>query len=854
VSGTETTAVFGERTPILVAGSLAARQWELHLGAEPIAAGRRAWVTPEVVAYSSWTERLWQSGPEPLGLPLSSSQSLALWRRIVVESDEGAELVGERGAAQWAADAWALLCHWNVDHERERAGEEQRDYRAFLCWCRRYAATLAERDWVDRAVIAKRLPEAAWRAPARAIVADLDEPTPRQLALLERLDRSGCRVERSGAGPSSATRLRVGLADARDELRTAVLWARMRLARAPNTRIALVVPEPGERRAEVERALREPLARAAADVPVWYAGLGLGESPRLGAALDALALGSATATFETLSRWLRSPFFGRDERERAACAALERELRRDVRAQLPFAIAYRATALAALLERAAPHAAESLSAALRETNGIERATPTRWAGAWQRALTRLDWHGATDPDDSQRWLSALDELGHLTPIVGEIGHGAALAELARALERPTPAPLPVRGIHVLARVEDVGPGYDAAWLTGFTDQAWPAPARCNPLLPRALQRRHGMPWSTPQEARARSARVLERLGGRVATLVASWPARVFDYETEPSPALRDWSDLGPTDLAFDKVSAAAPRARQTVVDRAPPLAGPELLGGAGVLNRQARCPLRAFCEYRLGARPLERPRSGLSSRHRGSATHRALEWLIAAGVEQAGLDGRRAELRAIAERALGDVFRDSRPALRELFRVEAERLEAALARFLALEQRRAPYRVTAVERRERIEVAGLTLSVRVDRLDRLADGAFAIVDYKTGDRVTSADWFRERPRDVQVPLYAAHAAGPVAAAVIARVSASEVGYRGFWTDDAFPGKPSKLPERDWPAQLARWRAQIEQLVREHSAGDTRVFVADRDEASGPYAPLTRIDEQLALARGAAVRW
>ena len=39
------------------------------------------------------------------------------------------------------------------------------------------------------------------------------------------------------------------------------------------------------------------------------------------------------------------------------------------------------------------------------------------------------------------------------------------------------------------------------------------------LLPRALQRKHEMPWSTPQDARARSARALDRLSRRVTTLV-----------------------------------------------------------------------------------------------------------------------------------------------------------------------------------------------------------------------------------------------------------------------------------------------------------------------------------------------
>src|SRR5262249_49514564 len=152
-------------------------------------------------------------------------------------------------------------------------------------------------------------------------------------------------------------------------------------------------------------------------------------------------------------------------------------------------------------------------------------------------------------------------------------------------------------------------------------QAWPEPARLNPLLPRALQRRLEIPWSSPSDVRARATRMLDRVRRRVTTLVASWPARVYDYETEPSPALRDWPDLDFTEPR----RARADRARETLVDRAPPLGDAELRGGTGVLNKQARCPLRAFCEYRLHARPLERPSAGVTGLQRGVATHRALE-------------------------------------------------------------------------------------------------------------------------------------------------------------------------------------------------------------------------------------
>ena len=138
-------------------------------------------------------------------------------------------------------------------------------------------------------------------------------------------------------------------------------------------------------------------------------------------------------------------------------------------------------------------------------------------------------------------------------------------------------------------------------------------------------------------------------------------------------------------------------------------------------------------------------------------------------------------------------------------------------------------------------------------MDELGDGGLAILDYKTGDPGATKDWFRDRPRAIQVPLYASHAAQHVSAAAIAAVIADPE-YRGYWPDGAFPNRPARLSAYDWPAQLARWRTQIETLVREHAAGDTRVFLADREEAEGAYAPLTRIDEQLALARGSLEPW
>jgi ATP-dependent helicase/nuclease subunit B len=508
-----------------------------------------------------------------------------------------------------------------------------------------------------------------------------------------------------------------------------------------------------------------------------------------------------------------------------------------------------------LLEARAPVAAHALAAALDGSGSVRRATPGRWAHLWSRSLADLGWRAPTARTTLLGWQNTLDELARLTPICGEISRDGALAELARLLERTTPVALPLCGVHVLRRIADVGPGYDAVWVTGFTDSTWPEPPHGNPLLPVALQREHGMPYSSPRDAEERSRRLLDRLVRRSRDLVVSWPARVYDYETEPSPAIRSWPTLSTDELSA--MATARPlrtAARETVVDVAPPFAGARVPGGTGALGRQARCPVRAFCQDRLGARQLEPLGFGVSARLRGIATHRAAERLLDESATHESLATKEGSVASSVDAALARLFGRTRNYLAPLYELEADQLQRMLAALLRAELRRAPFRVRTVEQESVVTLGPLTLQVRIDRVDELADGTIAIIDYKTGERATSSGWFGDRLRDAQVPLYATQAGASVSAAVVTRLALPETSYSGFWPEQVFPGRQTRAAELPLEAQLQLWRRQLELLANEFAAGDTRIFIDAPDDAAGSYAPLTRVFEQLALASGAAARW
>jgi RecB family exonuclease len=247
-------------------------------------------------------------------------------------------------------------------------------------------------------------------------------------------------------------------------------------------------------------------------------------------------------------------------------------------------------------------------------------------------------------------------------------------------------------------------------------------------------------------------------------------------------------------------------------------------------------------------------RFGLSARLRGIATHRAAELLLGDLPPQSELAEREGTVGACAEQALARSFGRARAPLAELFSLEAEQLERVLVALLRAEAARAPFRVLAVEQRSEGALGRWTLRARVDRIDELADGSLAIVDYKTSERATSSDWFSPRLRDAQVPLYACHATGRVGAAVVARLTPSATTYSGFWCGDVFPGRPNRFARAQADEQVGVWRTQLLELATELAGGDTRIFQANYEDAAKAYAPLTRVFEQLALARGAAARW
>jgi ATP-dependent helicase/nuclease subunit B len=268
---------------------------------------------------------------------------------------------------------------------------------------------------------------------------------------------------------------------------------------------------------------------------------------------------------------------------------------------------------------------------------------------------------------------------------------------------------------------------DLVILAGLNEGTWPALAAPDPWLPPKVRRELGMPGLEFRVGLA--AHDFASALGAPEVLVT----RARRDSRSPSVASRFW-------LRLDAISAGLPRdirlqrltralddpGTPRPVDRpapAPPVAQrPDRISVTAV-DRLNADPYAFYAQSILKLRREDPVDADHTAAWKGSAVHKVLEeWL-----DQDECDPDK--LRSRAEQLLGDEA--IHPMLRALW---APRLLEAIDWIAGLERdnRTKGRRPAKAEVSGEAQIAGITVHGRADRIDRLADDALAIIDYKTG--------------------------------------------------------------------------------------------------------------------------
>ncbi|MGH9472841.1 MAG: PD-(D/E)XK nuclease family protein, partial [Terriglobales bacterium] len=641
-------------------------------------------------------------------------------------------------------------------------------------------------------------------------------------------------------------------------------WARQALEAGETGRIGIVVPELAGRLAAIQRIFADVLQPAAilpgqAAPPAFNISLAppLAAHPLARSALAILRLAFAPLSFAAASTLLRSPFWGA-ESEWTARAALEADLRRFAGPEI---------ALDALLAAAGRSGrTTALAAALRRARAVAESQPRRqgtaaWAEAFAALLETAGWPGERPLDSAEFQTAAacrdlIAAFARLEAVAAPFAAASALEELEQlAAARLFQPESPETPVQILGLLESAGLEFARLWVMGVDADSWPLPPRPPAFLPLAAAIEGGVPRATARSQHELARREQERLLAAARNAVLSYPQGQEDVVLSPSPLLAGLpparsGELDGADASYaSRLLAIAGSALETFFDEVGPPAEParEYHGGAKLLADQAACPFRAFAHWRLDAASLgTQPQAGLDYVDRGTVVHLCLARY--AGLRRQGLA---ASLEEVVRGAIEEAARKN-PALRrpELADGEHRRLLRLLEEWVAtMEPCLAPYAVHAVEADMAVELAGLRLRVRMDRVDRASDGGEIVLDFKTGDLPRQA-WDGPRPDEPQVPLYAAFAAESAIAAAFAQVKPGQMCFSGMADRDGLlPGVRSV--GAPWPNQLQTWRAALEGLAREFLAGRARVAPKYGEETCRfcDARPLCRIADFAPAALG-----
>jgi ATP-dependent helicase/nuclease subunit B len=812
--------------------------------------GLEVWRTPDVIAWSDLIRRMFEDerrAGRTSGRWLPDGAARLVWERAALRDPATSSLVSP-GRLGWVAhQSWRRMHAWEIP-QAALGVEDRPESIAFARWAREFADWLRENDWVDESLATASLGASA---PARRLeLAGFDELTPAQRSLLDRLGQSGCEVLQRPPDRRRGSVCWIECQDSDSELDTAARWAAARLARDPQSKIAIVVPDLAARRDEarrcVERVLVPEATLALGPAPEsrgfeLAAARGLSAQPVVAAALEYIDAFRGVVDLAAASRLLLNPFLAVSG-EADARASLDAHIRRHEGPEL---------GLATLARLAGEKDCPGFEHALR--SGLElagqwprRALPSRWSQLWFQLLATADWPGEDlDGDEYQareRCDRLIAEFGANDDCIGTM-HAAEAAALLRDLaDGVLFEPQELRaGLTVIDAATCGGMSFDALWVCGLDTTRWPAPAFPDPFLPREWQKSRQMPGATAEIAALESKRIFERLGRSADEVIMSVPR--FDAEAPllPSALLADVPRGDPPDCwTADPAAVAIFAARPTLEERldgAMPAVEPgeSQRGGAKLLEVQSACPFRAQAEFRLGARPLEDPELGVAASERGELVHGALArlWLDLRShraLQALSRDELRAKIQGAVEAEAAAALRAARGFMRQLLEIEIEWLLVRVAELLEIDAARPPFEVESVEKELSIVIGGLTLALRVDRIDRLEDGSLAVIDYKTGADAEAESWFGERPRLPQLPLYVeAVGAERVSAVAFGRVRTGDTAYSGVARDAAaFPGLAAHgsrgwpLEHSTWDELLDAWRRRLAGLAREHSSGDARL--------------------------------
>jgi hypothetical protein len=228
--------------------------------------------------------------------------------------------------------------------------------------------------------------------------------------------------------------------------------------------------------------------------------------------------------------------------------------------------------------------------------------------------------------------------------------------------------------------------------------------------------------------------------------------------------------------------------------------------------------------HRLGATPVFEPIRGINYREKGVIVHQLMNafWRglkTSSALQKFSSEEKLEYVKQIVHAEIKkDYFATSIET--ELFKIEIDRVIELIQAWTDFELTLRPFRVISQEEKVSVNIFGVPVKIKPDRIDQLESGDIRIVDYKTG-ACSRSDWVGPRLSAPQLPMYAIfHPLFSATSIAFAHVNT----VKPRWIE--VPA--SDPPAEDWDKWISRWEQDIKILAEEILGGIAVPKIDERD--------------------------
>ncbi|VEG90717.1 PD-(D/E)XK nuclease family protein [Legionella spiritensis] len=745
-------------------------------------------------------------------LLLTTQQTRFLWQQII---GEHLNTPAHPGLLHEIQDSWSRCLLWEIDSRHPSFSLTDQTRRFQVLWQQTEKRLNSLHAITTDQLLPYLLAQQDWTFPETMIWACFDDFTPQQHALQQATKERGARHFLMDLQQPVSRPFLYAAKDERDEYQQLIHWLYYHLEQKKQ-RIGVIIPELHQQAHHIHRMLSEHFSPESFNLSL---GQSLKDYPLVAHALCWLALDTKTITQHQAGLLLRSPFLGHSRTEMLARAHFLQNNRTMQERNIDVSL------LARELQKTAPELSTLLTSLYHYP---ESASPQSWTHHFYKRLAELGFAGEYPLNSAsyqcyQRFLLLFDEFKQLSLLTDTMTFEQALSALndmaQHAIFQPRKSPAPIQ---IMGLLESAGSQFDCLWVSGLTDDCLPQNTRLSAFIPITLQQELEMPHASPARELRLAQKTLNRLQYAGSECVFSYPCLTKDKPNLPSPLLVDIPEWEARHVAdYSTHSTCLVRYNEEYQLPVQDYESPG--GGTNILANQAKCPFRAFAAHRLHVKTGMSVSDGPNPQERGKIIHKIMEviWRRLHD-QQTLLTMDEKTLDAIIEQAIIDAiepYQESRPHSFSpwIQSVEIKRLKRLVYAALQWEKLRPSFVIDGLEQSFTLNLSGLELTIRIDRMDSLASGKKWVIDYKSS-LPQSTPWNEDRPIEPQLLLYALlH--DDINTLLFAQLKNGQIQCKGLSEEQSeLSGITSLKNDQSWEECRTRWQQQLDDLAREFLNG------------------------------------